>query len=376
MTARNSFMTALPNVLYNNHKAINESDLIFKKTVTEDTIKEFEQLLNEAQPITGDDKKNRSLIQFMYRKNPTNFYRFLTRSRLSHIVLWTEAKCIVSHFGLNGLVYIKWDNTEYKCSVHRNTYNLHQDEVQKEKLREPGTTYHGNNPGVHRETRGPSRWGPRTNFEESRPNNRFSTGYLPFNNERSNNKRQFRNNRNDKYRSNNFTRDNRDSLIGRDALNADSSRSSDVVYDTRRLLKNKDTSQSTPSVLSTSSSPDVTQNRFHAFQVNDDDFPEMKSTQKVAPLKPLIDNELSDSSTDSCSASKCTSGKQDLSVSTINVPEVKVELTDLVQPVPEATKVEEVNPTEIQVPKCDPINAEATKSWTNKLVGLAKSVTN
>jgi hypothetical protein len=118
--SQNLFMSSPPQYVYDNYKAIRDSDLLLKKTVNHNNIVKFEEQLNLAQPKTEDDQKNRSLIQYLYRKNPTNFCRFLVRSRLSHLILWTEAKCIVRYFGLRGVVYVKWDDNEYKCNLHKN----------------------------------------------------------------------------------------------------------------------------------------------------------------------------------------------------------------------------------------------------------------
>lgn len=118
--SQNLFMSSPPQYVYDNYKAIRDSDLLLKKTVNHDNIVKFEEQLNLAQPKTEDDQKTRSIIQYLYRKNPTNFCRFLVRSRLNHLILWTEAKCIVRYFGLRGVVYVKWDDTAYKCNLHKN----------------------------------------------------------------------------------------------------------------------------------------------------------------------------------------------------------------------------------------------------------------
>jgi hypothetical protein len=101
------------------YQQINETDLLSKMVLTDSSIEQFQNLLNQAISTESDDVHMRSAIQFLYRKNPSNFYRFLSRSKLEHLVLCTEAKCIVRHFGLRGLVYIKWDETGYKCSTHK-----------------------------------------------------------------------------------------------------------------------------------------------------------------------------------------------------------------------------------------------------------------
>ena len=120
MTSRTEFHMSPPQQVYNAYKEIRESSLILNKTLDENNIAEFQSSLNKSQPSNDEESKTRSLIQYLYRKNPTNFCRFLVRSRLSHMILWTEAKCIVRHFGLSGIVYVKWNDIEYECSLHKN----------------------------------------------------------------------------------------------------------------------------------------------------------------------------------------------------------------------------------------------------------------
>lgn len=121
MTSRDSNRPMPPQHLYDNYKRIRNSKLILNKSLDTDNIAEFQTYLNDAQPESPEDYQMRALIQYLYRKNPNNFCRFLVRSRLSHLILWTEAKCIVRHFGLRGVVYVKWnDDGAYECSLHRN----------------------------------------------------------------------------------------------------------------------------------------------------------------------------------------------------------------------------------------------------------------
>lgn len=120
MASKNTFRMAPPQQVYDAYKSIRDSDLILNKTIDEKNIADFQTSLNASQPTNETEAQTRSLIQYLYRKNPTNFCRFLVRSRLSHLILWTEAKCIVRHFNLRGIVYVKWNDSEYECSAHRN----------------------------------------------------------------------------------------------------------------------------------------------------------------------------------------------------------------------------------------------------------------
>lgn len=118
-----TYRFAPPQQVYDSYKAIRNSNLILNKSLTDTNISELQKHLNASQPKSEEESMTRSLIQYLYRKNPTNFCKYLVRSRLSHLILWTEAKCIVRHFGLRGVVYIKWNDQEYECSRHRNVNN-------------------------------------------------------------------------------------------------------------------------------------------------------------------------------------------------------------------------------------------------------------
>ena len=129
MTSRNDFRMAPPQQVYDSYKEIRDSELIRNKVLSDKNIEEFQHSLNNSQPISEEESKTRSLIQYLYRKNPTNFCRFLVRSKLNHLILWTEAKCIMRHFGLRGIVCVKWNDNLYECSLHRHADSNLQEPV-------------------------------------------------------------------------------------------------------------------------------------------------------------------------------------------------------------------------------------------------------
>jgi hypothetical protein len=114
-----------PNRILDSYKNIRKGALFTSKSLSDEAIGEFQRYLNEAQSNNASELQAQSLIQYLYRRNPNNFCRFLTRSRLSHLILWTEAKCIVRHFGLRGMVYVKWHDQGYVCSLHKQHSKSH-----------------------------------------------------------------------------------------------------------------------------------------------------------------------------------------------------------------------------------------------------------
>ena len=122
-----------PQRLFDLYKNIKNSELILNKVLSKEGVNDFQTELNNAQPKLENENEIQmhSLIQYMYRKNPINFTRFLTKSGLSHLILWTESKCIIKHFGLHGIVYIKWYDNTYSCNLH-NYAHKNTDEVDLE----------------------------------------------------------------------------------------------------------------------------------------------------------------------------------------------------------------------------------------------------
>jgi hypothetical protein len=80
----------------------------------------IQDLINDAQPNNEVEEAMRTTIQFLYRRNPAGFYKYLKQTKMPHLVLWTESKKISSHFKLSNLIYIYWNGSSYECSKHNN----------------------------------------------------------------------------------------------------------------------------------------------------------------------------------------------------------------------------------------------------------------
>jgi hypothetical protein len=115
----------IPSYLFDSYNDIIKCDLILNKNLSDESVMEFQHLLNTSTPKSESDNNYKDIIKYLYRKNPRDFYKLIITSRIKNIILWTESKCIVSHFGLRNIVYIKWDNDEniYKCNIHNNIKN-------------------------------------------------------------------------------------------------------------------------------------------------------------------------------------------------------------------------------------------------------------
>jgi hypothetical protein len=117
------------------HK-ISACSLVTTKNSTEENIKEFEDLLNEAQPKTSEARGQKSMVQFMYYSNPTNFINYVNKleNKVGSIILYTESKRIAKFFSIQREVYIKWDPVENCYIVQKRDEN--KSKFRKENLDE------------------------------------------------------------------------------------------------------------------------------------------------------------------------------------------------------------------------------------------------
>jgi hypothetical protein len=94
------------------YTALTKCQLINENVITEDTIREFETILNSAQPSrdNAEDMAQYNLVKFMYNNNPAGFYNYLRNSgsRASCLILWTHTKSIINYFGLYGKFHLIW----------------------------------------------------------------------------------------------------------------------------------------------------------------------------------------------------------------------------------------------------------------------------
>jgi hypothetical protein len=110
------------------YQNIRNCTLLTTKILNDNNIKEFQDLLNKAQPLNDKEYNQREIIQFLYRKTKGNFCRYLSTSKLNSFILWTEARSIVMHFRIRGIIYIKWDGNKYVCNIHKGMMNTGKDQ--------------------------------------------------------------------------------------------------------------------------------------------------------------------------------------------------------------------------------------------------------
>jgi hypothetical protein len=73
-----------------------------------ESLEYFQNILNAAQPVTNDELVLSRFVKYLYNENKHKFTSFIKKTNYECLMLWTESKYIVQHFGLKGRVYIKW----------------------------------------------------------------------------------------------------------------------------------------------------------------------------------------------------------------------------------------------------------------------------
>jgi hypothetical protein len=104
-------MTTLLN-LHEKYMALRNCPLIRDNNLTDDTMAEFEFILNSAQPSKDnlEDMAQYNLVKTLYNNNPQSFTAYLRSagSRISCLILWTHTKSIINHFNLYGKFHLIW----------------------------------------------------------------------------------------------------------------------------------------------------------------------------------------------------------------------------------------------------------------------------
>lgn len=109
----------IPRRLYDIYINMKRSSLIVDRVQTPESLLEFQNLLNMTNPNTQNEAHARNIIYYLYKQNPDEFSKFVNKSKLKHLILWTESKFIVNHFKLQGIIYIKWNYVNYLCSKYK-----------------------------------------------------------------------------------------------------------------------------------------------------------------------------------------------------------------------------------------------------------------
>jgi hypothetical protein len=134
----------LPKVLFNSYTQLKKSRVVVKKENDNNAIAYFNNMLNQAQPVSHDDFLIQQFVKNMYNENKRSFLKFIrTVPGLDALILWTDANTIVNEFGLKGVVYIKWTGKDslYTVSKYQPNFNKEvSDPIDGEEIPTQGAT--------------------------------------------------------------------------------------------------------------------------------------------------------------------------------------------------------------------------------------------
>lgn len=113
---------SLPKRLYDTFCKVKSCSVVVEGKTTPEALQEFQDLVNEAQPVDDVEEQQKNMVKSMYHSNHIGFMRYVSddRNRVGALVLLTESKRIVDYFNLRNKVHISWDreNKRYTASLH------------------------------------------------------------------------------------------------------------------------------------------------------------------------------------------------------------------------------------------------------------------
>jgi hypothetical protein len=110
-----------PEYLFNGYKKIRNCKLVKDGDTSEDSLAEFQSLLNSCQP-EEKDKERFLTVKDIYFANRKKYQKFISGTAMECTILWTESKVIVNWFGLSGKIFLTYDFSAqcYNALLHRN----------------------------------------------------------------------------------------------------------------------------------------------------------------------------------------------------------------------------------------------------------------
>ena len=111
------YMTRLKKLYYK----IQKCELVLSKSTDMGAQRVFAKLLNESLPQNADETEIKLSFRRLFLNNREGFLSCIKKS--PYYIFLTDGREICFHFGLQYLIYIKWDNT-YKISLYQQKYHF------------------------------------------------------------------------------------------------------------------------------------------------------------------------------------------------------------------------------------------------------------
>ena len=113
----------LPQELYYTYKLLTRTELVKNKNYTEEELQNFENILNLSSPKEKEDLLCYNFARFLYHSNEFGFCKLIQNNKAEALILWTCGKEIVNWFGLQGIIWLKFNNGRYHISLDKNLLN-------------------------------------------------------------------------------------------------------------------------------------------------------------------------------------------------------------------------------------------------------------
>lgn len=101
------------------YEAAVNCDLVKTKQITNENLKKFRSILNNAQPSRMEEYYYKNMIYVLFGRNIEEFYAYIMSHGMPYFVLWMNSKYIINHFELEKLVYMKWSKGLYYTYKYR-----------------------------------------------------------------------------------------------------------------------------------------------------------------------------------------------------------------------------------------------------------------
>lgn len=114
-------MLNLPKQLFRGFELLKKSRLVKSHHTDGDSIQHFQQILNNAQPTSDEQRIMYNIVHGMYLENKNKFINFIKGTKMECLSLWCDARSIVRVFNLRQSVYIKKNESGglYNVSIYR-----------------------------------------------------------------------------------------------------------------------------------------------------------------------------------------------------------------------------------------------------------------
>jgi hypothetical protein len=111
------------------YRTLGNSRLVVRQETDLESLTYFQKMINQCLPRTRDEIDFRNTIRNIYREDKTGFNKYL--ETMPHLVLLTEARAMVTHFGIQDHVYIEWKDGSYRVVNNEKFSSMNGSEKRK-----------------------------------------------------------------------------------------------------------------------------------------------------------------------------------------------------------------------------------------------------